>query len=103
MKEVIVNEQNFESEVLASELPVLVDFYATWCGPCRMLAPVIAEIADENEGKIKVCKIDVDAAPALAEKYGVQSIPTLAVFRGGVIAGGALGYMSKESVLELLK
>ncbi len=102
MAEVMVNEKNFESEVLSCDIPVLVDFYATWCGPCRMLAPIIAEIAEEKAGELKVCKIDVDEAPALAAKYGVESIPTLAVFKGGVLTNGALGYMPKEAVLALL-
>ncbi|MBQ9745333.1 MAG: thioredoxin [Clostridia bacterium] len=100
--EVKVNESNFESEVLSCDIPVLVDFYATWCGPCRMLAPIVAQIAEENAGKIKVCKIDVDEAPALAAKFGVESIPTLAVFKGGVLTNVALGYMPKEAVLALL-
>ena len=99
---VIVNEQNFESEVLSCDVPVLVDFFATWCGPCRMLAPVIDEIAAESAGKFKVCKIDVDEATELAEKYGVQSIPTLVVFKNGVVTNAAMGFRPKDAVLALL-
>ena len=77
MSEVVLTEQNFEEEVLKSDIPVLVDFWATWCGPCRMLAPTIAKIAEEQSGVIKVGKVDVDEEPELAAKYGIASIPTL--------------------------
>lgn len=102
MAEIIITEENFEAEVLKSDIPVLVDFFATWCGPCRMLAPVIEEIANENAGKIKVGKVNVDEQPKLAAKYGIESIPTLIVFKNGVATNGALGYMSKDAVLALL-
>ena len=75
MSEVILNENNFEAEVLKSEIPVLVDFWATWCGPCKMLAPTIAKIADERAGSLKVCKLDVDEEPEIAAQYGISSIP----------------------------
>ena len=96
-----INNANFEAEVLGSSKPVLVDFFATWCGPCRMVAPVIDEIAEERED-IKVCKIDVDQASELAIRYGVASIPTLMVFKNGEISNKALGAMPKEDILELL-
>ena len=96
-----INNENFESEVLGSSKPVLVDFFATWCGPCRMVSPVIDEIAEERED-IKVCKIDVDQASELAIRYGVASIPTLMVFKNGEITNKALGAMPKEDILELL-
>ena len=96
-----INNENFESEVLGSSKPVLVDFFATWCGPCRMVSPVIDEIAEERDD-IKVCKIDVDQASDLAIRYGVASIPTLMVFKNGEITNKALGAMPKEDILELL-
>jgi thioredoxin 1 len=102
MAEIFVNEKNFDSDVLSCDIPVLVDFYAVWCGPCRMIAPIIAEIAEENVGKIKVCKLDVDEAPSIAARYGIESIPTLLVFKGGKIVNGALGYMPKDAVLSLI-
>ncbi len=98
MAEVILTEKNFEEEVLKSELPVLVDFWATWCGPCRMLAPTIEKIAEEQEGKIKVGKIDVDEEPELAAKYGIASIPTLMVFRGGVVVKASVGVQPKAAI-----
>lgn len=102
MAEVIINESNFEAEVLNSEVPVLVDMWATWCGPCRMLAPTIKEIAEEHP-EIKVAKIDVDENQELAVRYGVSSIPTLLVFKNGRVVNKSIGVMPKARVLDLLK
>ena len=98
MAEIILTENNFEQEVLNSEIPVLVDFWATWCGPCRMLAPTIEKIAEEQEGKIKVGKIDVDEEPELAAKYGSSSIPTLMVFKKGVVVKASVGVQPKAAI-----
>ena len=86
MKPVVVNDANFENEVLKSDIPVLVDFWAVWCGPCKMIAPTIDEIAAEYDGKIKVAKMDVDSNPTTSMKYGVRSIPTLLIFKSGTVA-----------------
>ena len=102
MAEINISLDNFEKEVIKSEIPVILDFYATWCGPCMMIAPVLEEIARENEGKIKVCKVNVDENIPLAQKYGVESIPTLFVFKNGEITNKALGYMNKDKILSLL-
>ena len=102
MAEVILTEKNFEEEVLKSDKPVLVDFWATWCGPCRMLAPTIAKIAEEQEGKIKVGKIDVDEEPELAAKYGIASIPTLMVFKNGVVVNKAVGARPKAAIMQMI-
>ena len=102
MAEVTLTKENFDKEVLESKIPVLVDFWATWCGPCRMLAPIIAEIAEENVGKIKVCKVDVDEQPDLASRFRISSIPTLLVFKDGEMTVSSLGYQPKENVLALL-
>ena len=83
MSEVVINNDNFKSEVLESSIPVLVDFWATWCGPCRMIAPNVSKIAENFEGKIKVCKADVDQVPELAQSFGVSSIPTIMLFKNG--------------------
>lgn len=83
MSEVIINGSNFETEVLNSETPVLVDFWATWCGPCRMIAPIIEQLATKLSGKVKVAKIDVDQCPEIAEAFNVSSIPTLIIFKNG--------------------
>ena len=102
MAEIILSEDNFEKEVLQSEIPVLVDFWATWCGPCRMLAPTIAKIAEEQEGKIKVGKIDVDEEPELSVQYGIASIPTLMVFKNGEVVNKSIGVIPKAAIEALL-
>ena len=101
MAEVIVTQQNFEQEVLKSDIPVLVDFWATWCGPCRMVAPIVAEIAEENAGRIKVCKVDVDENPELAARFAVSSIPTLMVFKNGALADKAVGARPKAAIMAM--
>ena len=98
MAEIIISESNFEQEVLKAETPVLVDFWATWCGPCRMLAPTIAKIAEEQEGKVKVCKLDVDECPTLAASFGISSIPTLMVFENGQVKASSVGVQSKSQI-----
>ena len=98
MAEIIISESNFEEEVLKADQPVLVDFWATWCGPCRMLAPTIAKIAEEQEGKVKVCKLDVDECPTLAAKFGISSIPTLMVFENGQVKASSVGVQSKSQI-----
>lgn len=103
MTEINLTKENFEEEVLHQSGTVLVDFWATWCGPCRMLAPVIEEIAIEKDGEIKVCKVNVDDEPELAKKYRISSIPTLVVFKDGKIINTALGYRPKEEIEALLK
>ena len=100
--EITLTKDNFEAEVIGSDLPVLVDFWASWCGPCRMLAPIVAEIAEENAGKLKVCKCNVDEEPELSIRFGISSIPTLLIFKGGKLVNSAIGYMKKEQVLALL-
>jgi len=102
MAEVFLNQENFETEVLNSSIPVLVDFYADWCGPCKMLSPIIAEIAEEAEGRVKVCKVNVDEASEIAMKYNVVSIPTLILFDKGQVKNTSIGFVPKESILDML-
>lgn len=102
MAEVVITKENFEKEVLESKIPVLVDFWAAWCGPCRMLSPVIGEIAEENEGRIKVGKVNVDEEPELARQFGIMSIPTLIVFKDGKVTGQTMGVQPKESILDII-
>ena len=97
-----VTNQNFEEEVLQSQKPVLVDFYADWCGPCKMLAPIIQEIANENEN-IKVVKVNIDEAQDLAEKYDVMSIPTTVAIKNGQEIDRTVGYVGKETILNMIK
>jgi thioredoxin 1 len=97
-----VNDRNFDAEVLKSELPVLVDFWAEWCSPCRMIAPVIKEIAKENADKLKVCKLNVDHSGATAGKYQRQGIPTMAVFKGGKLVGKIVGAQPKHMIMSQL-
>ena len=101
MAEITVTKENFEAEVLASELPVLVDFWATWCGPCRMLAPALADIAQEYEGKVKVCKVNVDDEEELAIRYRINAIPAVLLFRDGKVDGQSIGYVAKEKLVGL--
>ena len=103
MAELTLTGQNFEQEVLLAKEPVLVDFWATWCGPCRMLAPVIEEIANEYAGKVKVGKVNVDDERELALEYGVSSIPTVMVFQNGDVKETSVGYRPKEEIEQLLK
>ena len=102
MNEVILNGSNFEKEVIESDLPVLVDFWATWCGPCKMLAPTIAKIAEEKSGTVKVCKLDVDEEPEIAARYGISSIPTLKVFVNGQVVKSSVGVQPKAAIEAML-
>ena len=97
-----VTDQDFEKEVLKSEIPVLVDFWAAWCGPCRIIAPIIDEIAGELEGKVKVCKMNVDENPVTPGKYGIRAIPTLIIFKNGEPVEVIVGAVSKSSILNVL-
>lgn len=102
MSVIDVKTADFEAEVLKSDKTVLVDFWAVWCGPCRMLSPVVDQVAEENPD-IKVCKVNVDEEQQLAIKYGVMSIPTLLVFKGGELVNQSVGVIPKEEVLNLVK
>lgn len=103
MAEIKLTKQNFEQEVAQSDKPVLVDFWAAWCGPCRMIAPVVEEIAEEYAGQVKVGKINVDEEPELAMRFQVASIPTLMVFKNGNPIHTAIGYHPKEELAAMLK
>lgn len=101
MKEIVITTDNFQKEVLESEKPIFVDFYADWCGPCRMLAPVLAEIAEERDD-VLVGKVNVDREGALAEAFEINSIPAVLLFKDGKLIKGAVGYRQKAQLLEML-
>jgi len=103
MAEITITAENFEAEVLKSDIPVLVDFWATWCGPCQMIGPVISEIAEEYAGRIKVGKVNVDEQMALAMQYQVASIPTLILFKNGEVAKRTMGAQPKENLIKLFE
>lgn len=98
-----LTKENFESEVMQSGTPVLVDFWAEWCGPCRMFSPIVDEFAEENQGAVKVGKVNVDEQPDLAGRYGVMSIPTAILFKGGEVSATLIGVQPKEALEELIK
>jgi thioredoxin len=104
MNEIIITKENFDEEVRNYKgMPILLDFWASWCGPCMMLSPVIGEIADEFDGKIKVGKVNVDEQPELAAAFRVESIPLLVVVKDGAITAQSVGVRPKEQILEMLK
>lgn len=103
MAELTLTKNNFEAEVMQSRLPVLIDFWASWCGPCRMLAPVIEQIAEETAGSVKVGKVNVDEEPELAAAFQVASIPTLVVIRDGKITQTTVGVQPKDRILDMLR
>lgn len=98
-----VTQDNFEREVLTAEKPVLVDFWAPWCGPCRMLSPVVDELAEEHNGEVYVGKVNIDEEPELATRFGVMSIPTVMLFKGGVPVSTSVGVKPKHALEAMLK
>jgi len=102
-KYVEVTDANFDEEVLKSDIPVLVDYWAVWCAPCRMIAPLVEEIADEKEGIVKVAKMDVDSNPGVATKFGIRSIPTLMIFKNGEVVDQIIGAVPKSMIEEKLQ
>ena len=103
MAEIVLTADNFKTEVIESDIPVLVDFWAPWCGPCKMLGPVISQIAEEYDGKVKVGKVNVDDEGDLAMEYGVQNIPAVFYFKGGEVVDQALGFKPKAFFEDMIK
>ncbi len=101
-KEITLNDENFEQEVLQADVPVLVDFWAPWCGPCRILGPIVEEISEEYDGKVKVCKLSTDDSSALPGQYGVISIPTMIIFKEGQPVDQMIGAVPKETIISKL-
>ena len=99
---VVGTDTNFEQEVLKSDIPVLVDFWAPWCGPCRMVSPLVDEIAEELTGKLKVVKVNTDENQEIAVKYGIRSIPTLGIFKDGQLVDGVIGAVPKQAIKDKL-
>jgi thioredoxin 1 len=97
-----INDLNFETEVLKSSVPFLLDFSATWCGPCKALSPVVEKLADEYTGKVRVGKLDIDDSPGVTNKFGIRGVPTILVFKGGAESGRHVGMTNKETLLKLL-
>ena len=100
MKPVELTDGNFDKEVMQSPMPVLVDFWAVWCGPCKMIAPLVEEIAKEYDGRLKVGKVDVDSNPEVSMKFGIRSIPTLMIFKGGKVVEQIIGAIPKRNLLD---
>lgn len=97
-----VNDLNFDSEVMKSTVPVLVDFTATWCGPCRQIAPFIDQVSEEYAGRVKVVKVDIDESPATAQKFGIRGVPTLYMFKGGEVVAQQVGAVPKSTITGLV-
>jgi thioredoxin 1 len=97
-----LTDDAFEKEVLQSDVPVLIDFWAAWCGPCRMIAPIVEEMSEEYDGKAKICKLDVDNNQKTAMNYGIRSIPTILIFKGGEVVDSIVGAVPKQQIVERL-
>lgn len=98
-----VNDLNFDTEVLQSDVPVLVDFTATWCGPCRQISPLVEQLAGEYAGRVKVTKLDIDESPGTAQKFGIRGVPTLYVFKGGEVVAQQVGAVPKNMIAQLVE
>ena len=101
--EIKVTDENFKQEVLESSIPVLVDFWAEWCMPCRLVAPAVEELAEEYQGKLKVCKLNVDEGPQTSSEYGIMSIPTLAIFKKGKLVDKIIGAVPKTEIISKIE
>jgi thioredoxin 1 len=98
-----VNEANFDEQVLKSDLPVLVDFSAVWCGPCRQITPLVEQLASEYEGRVKVMTVDIDESPAIAQRYGIRGVPSLYMFKGGQVVAQQVGSVPKSTIAALIE